>query len=133
MAQVNARKTDFADLPLSLPIHPNKKDVPSLKDDEAIKQAVKNLILSNYGERPFNHRLAGNITGFLFENINPVIAQSIRQAIMDLLSVKEPRIQVQQIFVDPKPDDNRYDVTIAYKIVGIDITEEINFYLNRIR
>jgi phage baseplate assembly protein W len=133
MAIVSSRKTDFSDLPLSFKVHPNRKDIMPLKDDEAIKQAVKVLILTNFGERPFRNNLGANITGLLFENVDPVIAITLRDLIVDLLNKREPRIELRQVFVKVDADNNRYDVTIIYKIVGIETEQEVSLYLNRIR
>ena len=104
-----------------------------LKGDNAIKQAVKNLILTNHGEKPFQHNYGGNITAYLFENIDPIVASSVKSAIWDLLEEHEPRVEVLNVFVEADADNNRYDVTLTYKIIGVEVEADLNFYLNRIR
>ena len=66
-ARIVSRKKPWRDLDLSLKIHPIRKDIIPLKDDAAIKNAVKNLLISNFFERPFQPTLGANLRGLLFE------------------------------------------------------------------
>ena len=80
-----SRKKGWADLDLSLKKHPIQKDIIPLKDDNAIKNAVKNLVLTNFYERPFQLSKGGNLRGFLFEPADNIIALEMKEAIRDVL------------------------------------------------
>ena len=68
-----SRKKGWADLNLSLPLHPIRKDIIPLRDDDAIKNAVKNLILTNFYERPFQPEKAAHLRGILFEPADAIM------------------------------------------------------------
>jgi phage baseplate assembly protein W len=126
------KKRDFSDLPLIAILHPNKKDLLPLKGNAAIKQAVKNLVLTNFGERPFQPFFGGNVVAHLFENTDNFTKRSIIDAIQRVL-VKEPRITVSSIAVDFRPDNNTLAVTITFNIVGVNEIETVEISLNRTR
>lgn len=128
-----ARERDFSDLPLSLAIHPNKKDIGSLKDISAIKQSVKNLVLTNFGERPFNRNLGGNITALLFENADIYTAIMLENTIRDLLQEYEPRVKLIEVSVDLDADANTLVINIEFLIIGLQEVQTISLFLNRIR
>ena len=82
---------------------------------------MRNLILTNNGERFFNPLLGSQVNSILFDQVDFVSASSIESEIKTVLKNYEPRIVLEEILVDPDYDMNQFDVTITYRIVGIDV------------
>ena len=129
---LSKEKQSFRDLPISFRIHPSREDITPLIDDDAIQQSVKNLILTNIGERPFS-LIGGNVTAFLFEPVNSITITSIQSAIEETLLQYEPRIDLNFVDVNLSNDQISYEVTISYQIVGLEKEFETNLILNRIK
>jgi phage baseplate assembly protein W len=123
----------FSDLNLSLPIHPNKKDIVPLTDIDAVKQSVKNLVLTNYGEKLFKPKFGGNITSYLFENVTRFTAVSIFNEIRRILAKHEPRITDVKVQVTDNADANEYNVTVGFRVINNPELLEVGFALQRIR
>lgn len=125
--------TLFSDLSLPFSLHPNTMDIRPITDLNAIRAAVKNLVLTNFGERPFHPEIGSNVTGLLFENADFFTAASMRDEIHRVLNRYEPRIDnvVVQVFDDM--DRNAFRVNIGFQITESSISQEVSFYLTRIR
>lgn len=125
----------FSDLNLTMPIHPNKNDIIPLTDIDAVKNAIKNLVLTNFGEKLFKPRVGGNVTSFLFENVDIFTAISIKDEIRDVITKFEPRVDKKTltIQVDDESDRNAYNVNVGFKIIGAPQDFEVEFELTRTR
>lgn len=132
-AAITARNSLYSDFDLNFTAHPNTGDVTTLYDINSIKQSVKNLILTNKGERPFNPRLGSNVRGLLFEPADPFTALDIREAIRETISNYEPRVKLLGVVVKDDADANRYSVEIEFQILTTLETGDVTFYLERIR
>lgn len=124
---------DYADLPLSLAIHPNTKDITPLTDIDAIKQSVKNIILTNHGERLFRPKYGGNVTSYLFENPDKFVEISMKEEIKELLSKYESRIDQIVVQVMLSNDESQYNVTIGFRIMNAGSQHFMEFSLERTR
>ena len=109
----------FKDLSFNFTKNPVTGDIVVLKNEEAIKQSVKNLILTQINERPFNPNLGTNTTSYLFELNTNIAANKLIDEIENVINVYEPRINLQNITVDVNDDLNKFDVFIEYLIVGL--------------
>jgi phage baseplate assembly protein W len=127
----NTRK--FSDLDLDFIAHPVSRDVSRKYDENAIKQSVKNLIMTNHYERPFHPEIGSQITGLLFENWSPMIQSVIRQSIINTITNFEPRVVLLDVQVYSKPDEHSIDVTIIFKIINTDTPLSIDITLERTR
>ena len=132
-ARVVARKKGFRDLDLSLKIHPIRKDIIPLKDDIAIKNAVRNLLISNFFERPFQPSLGANLRGLLFEPAGGITEMNLRENIERVLIRHEPRIEVIQIIIKNLEDQNAYNCVVVFKIKEDDTEESVEIILRRLR
>ena len=132
-AKVVGRKKQFSDLDLSLVPHPIRKDIVSLKDDVAIKNAVKNLLQTNSFDRPFQPGLGANLKGLLFEPMDAITTIDLREAIIDVLVGHEPRIKVSRVEVIPQFDDNSYRIVVNYLIKEFDRQQQVEIVLRRLR
>lgn len=122
----------FKDISFNFSNNPITNDVVVLKNEEAIKQSVKNLILTKIGERPFNPYLGTDTTSYLFELSSAVSANSLIEEIEKVLIENEPRIRLVKIDVDIQEDGNNYEVVIEYNIVGLpEEVQTISFILVR--
>ena len=127
----NARS--FKDLDLNFTIHPVKKDINTHKNEYAITNAVKNLILTNHYERPFQPEIGSNIRRLLFENVDAVTASQIEREIVETISNFEPRVQVSKVTVVASPDENGFKVNLEFFVINNANPITINFFLERIR
>jgi len=125
------RSRSFTDLSLGLVRNANTKDVAVVKNDNAIKQAVKNLIMTTPGEKPFQPLVGSNITRLLFEPLDDFTSDAIEQEIINTINRFEPRVRMQDVAVRADFSRNAFNVTIEYQIVGIPINETIEFVLQR--
>ena len=123
----------FADLPLDFIAHPNTKDIRPITDIQAIRQAVKILVLSNFSDRPFHPELGANVTRYLFENADQFTAMGIRDEILRIIERREPRVTNPKVEVQLDQEYNRLLVTIVFQIRNTYINTEVSFYLDRIR
>jgi phage baseplate assembly protein W len=123
----------FKDLDLNFIAHPVRKDVTKHINEFAIINSVKNLILTNHYERPFQPELGSNIRRLLFENVDVIIAARIEREIVETIENFEPRVQVSKVTAIPAPDENSYQIILEFFIVNIPNPVTITFFLERIR
>jgi len=134
MAQVTVNTTkSFKDLDLNFNVHPIRKDINVHKNEFAIINSVKNLVLTNFYERPFQPELGSNVRRLLFENIDSIIAAQLERAVEETILNFEPRVQVSKITAVPRPDENKYSMELEFFIISSPNPITINFFLERIR
>ena len=114
----------FRDVSATFQINPINDDLIALKNENAIARSVRNLILTVPGEKPFQPAIGSRVTEMLFENMDKVTANAIRSEIKNTLNNFEPRISLKEVLVEPDFDNNEYNVTINYIIVGIDVDQQ---------
>ena len=132
-AKITARRKGFRDLDLSLITNPRTKDIVPLRDDVAIKNAVRNLLTTNFYERPFGHSKGANLRGLLFEPADNITIIEIKQNIQDVLQKHEPRVDIQSIVVKDLSDRNAYNIILQYRIKEFDSLQEVEIVLRRLR
>ena len=129
-----ANSKAFKDIDLSFMPHPVSGDIRVLSNEEAIKRAVRNLVQTIDGERPFQSNLGTDVTRSLFDFVDYGTASVITQQIFDVLRGFESRIANTVVRVDPKPDENTFEVFISYDIVGQSFpTQAFDFMLESSR
>jgi phage baseplate assembly protein W len=111
----------FKDISLSLQVSPLTFDVLALKNETAIARSVRNLVLTLPGERFFNPDVGSDISQSLFENIDAISASTIKSQIESTIRSYEPRVSLTKVLVEPNFDNNEFNVTIRYNIIGIDV------------
>ena len=123
----------YKDLDLNFRAHPVTKDVVKRTGNAAIVGALKNLILTNLGEKPFQPNFGSRIRGLLFEDVSFVTANIIQSEIENSIKNFEPRVGVDAIRVQANPEQNRYDVAIRFFINNLEAPITINFFLEKVR
>ena len=114
----------FKDLSMTFQSNPLTKDLIGLKNENAIARSVKNIVFTIPGEKFFNPRFGSRITQLLFENIDSITALSIQDEIESSIRQYEPRVDLKEVNVNARPDDNAFDVKIVYDIIGADIAPQ---------
>lgn len=130
---ITVRKYNYSDLDLDFIAHPTTGDVVRKFGEDAIKRSLRNLVLTNFYEKPFRPGIGSNVTKLLFENATPVVSNMISDAIREMARNYEPRIDVQQVSVKFSDADNGYNVSIVFIILNRNEPVNINFFLERIR
>ena len=124
----------FRDISLSFKRHPVTRDLLPLRNEDAIKRSVQNLVRTNVGEVFFRNDIGTRITGALFELGNSDFVDPISTEIDTVITNFEPRVELTDVSVDPRPDENSLDIEISYNIVGLSLpTQTINFILEPTR
>jgi len=124
----------FKDISLSFEPHPVTKDLPVLKNANAITRSVRNLVETIPTERYFNSLLGSDVRGSLFDFVDFGTASVIEEQIKTTIENFEPRVTNLEVEVNPQPDDNTFEVTIFYDIVGQEFPkQEFTFLLEATR
>ena len=124
---------NFRDLDLNFAIHPITKDVNIYKAEYAVINSVKNLILTNHFEKPFQPEIGSNIRRLLFENVDSIMAAQIEREIEETITNFEPRVQISSVIAIHAPDENGYKVRLEFFVINNPDPITINFFLERIR
>jgi phage baseplate assembly protein W len=120
----------FKDISLSFEPNPVTQDLPVIKNENAIKRSIRNLIETNLSERFFNSTLGSSIRSSLFDFVDIGSAANIQKQIEFTISNYEPRVDNVIVDVNPLPDTNQFDVNIFFDIIGKDFpTQEFKFLL----
>jgi phage baseplate assembly protein W len=108
----------YRDLDLFFTRRSRDSDVNVLTNIQAIKRSVRNLVLTNFYEKPFHPEIGSGVRGLLFELAGPMTAIAISQAIKDVIANYEPRASINFVDVFEEIDDNSYDVTINFTVIN---------------
>lgn len=129
---ITSRKV-YADIFNDLDKHPISDDVAVKTNENAVKQAIKNLLLTDRGERLFQPDIGGNIRKMLFENITPQTIIVLEQMIRDVLDVHEPRANIIDIVVSSNEDQNAVNVSLLFNVINRQEPVSLDIVLNRVR
>jgi phage baseplate assembly protein W len=128
-----SRRPDYSDLDLDFAKLPTTGDVSKKTGAEAIKRAVRNLVLTNFYEHPFRSYIGSNVYKLLFEPINPLTATFIENAIKEVINNFEPRVTLIGIRMNQDIDNGRYLVQISFYINATMEPVITDLFLERIR
>ena len=109
----------FRDFSLTFEKNAVTNDILALKNEAAIKESVKNIVLYNFYEKPFDPFFGGNIIGLLFENSTPTMELEIKNRIEQSVEIYEPRVTAVSVDVNFEPDRNELNCSVSYLILGI--------------
>ena len=123
----------YRDINLDFVRQPLTGDIVAATDVESIKKSLRNLVQTDLYDCPFNPDKGTNIRGSLFENFSPFTAEFIRAKINEMVDKYEPRVEVQQINIYQKDDQNSLEVTIYFKIIELNRQEELTVFVERTR
>jgi uncharacterized protein len=123
----------FSDLDLNFSPHPVTGDISRKLDENAIKQALKNLMQIRHYEKPFHSEIGSPLRELLFEPITPLTELMARRAIIDLISNFEPRVDLIDVEVIASDENNTFYVSVTFKIVNTERPLTLDFVLERTR
>ena len=123
----------WADLDLDFTAHPVTKDIVLKKDVEAVKRSIRNLILTNRYDRPFQPNIDGGVTRHLFELSTPHTIHNIESAVRNCIYNHEPRAQVLDVFVTGDIDNNGFHASIHFKVINVPNPVTVELFLERLR
>ena len=123
----------YVDLDLDFTRHPVNNDVVKITDVEAVKRSVKNLINTQFYERPFHPELGCGVRDMLFENYTPMTGIFMRRKIEEVLSNYEPRASLSSIQVNEQMDRNAIDVVVNFYVLNLPNPVSVTTTLQRIR
>ena len=124
----------FKDISMTFQVNPLNNDLIAIKNENAIARSVKNIVFTLPGEKFFNPTFGSKISKTLFENIDDITASVIVDEIKESIRNYEPRVELLDVEAFPNFDNNQFDVTIIYEIVGSDIEpQELQFALQPTR
>jgi len=136
-SQIKSKSTrnsrPFMDIDLDFNRNAVTNDVNVVEDVVAVKRSVRNLIQTNFYERPFHPELGCGIRELLFENFTPMTRVFLQRKIEEVLINYEPRIQLQNVSVDDDQDKNRLVVDIYFYVVGVSGPQQVQTFLQRVR
>ena len=125
------RSRSFKDFSVNFARNPFTDDLSVVHNDNSIKQAVKNIILTSPGEKPFQPLVGSSVNRLLFEPLDAFTADAIAEEITTTINQFEPRVKLTNVEVTPIFEGNKLNVSLEYKIVGLPIVETIEFVLQR--
>lgn len=124
----------FKDINLSFKPHPVTKDLQILKNENAIRRAVRNLVQTIPSERFFQPELGTNVAGLLFDFVDYGTASAIETQIYEVIYAYEPRVDNVAVTVEPRADQNEFEITVSFDIVGQSVSaQEFTFILEATR
>jgi len=124
----------FKDINLSFAKHPTTGDIAFLTDVEAVKRSIRNLVNTNFYEKPFHPEIGSNVRSILFEPVSPLVADVLERNVRDVINNFEPRAELIEVLSDAQIDNNRYDVTIKFYLVNsASGVQSVNLFLERLR
>ena len=123
----------FKDLNLDFQQNTATKDIQKIKDIEAVKRSVRNLINTNHYEKPFHPEIGSNLRGMLFELMSPQMNHLISKQIENLINNYEPRCNLVEVFAQPMFDRNGYSVQISFMVNNHQEPVIVESFLERLR
>tara|TARA_B100000925_G_C21727713_1_gene353714 strand:+ start:90 stop:515 length:426 start_codon:yes stop_codon:yes gene_type:complete len=123
----------YRDLDLDFTRHPITNDVVAIEDVNAVKRSVRNLINTQFYERPFHPELGCGVRDMLFENYTPMTGIFMRRKIEEVLRNYEPRANLSSIQVNEQMDRNAIDVVVNFYVLNLPNPVSVTTTLQRIR
>ena len=123
----------YSDIDFTFTRKPSGGDVALSYDQQSVIRSIRNLLLTNTFERPFNSELGSNINALLFEPISSLTASQIKNSVTHVINRFEPRVNLQSVVVDPSPDTNSYSVTVTFFLLNATQSTTLSLILERNR
>ena len=123
----------YKDLDLNFGRNPVTNDLSKVEDVDAVKRSVRNLVQTNFYERPFHPEVGCGIRELLFENYTPIVGIFLKRKISEVITAYEPRVSLQDISLEDDGDRNRLKVSIYFYVQGVPEPVVVETYLQRLR
>jgi phage baseplate assembly protein W len=124
----------FKDVSMSFQVNPLTNDLIALNNATAISRSIRNIIFTLRGEKFFNPEFGSGLNRLLFDNMDEISASNLRDEIASSIVNFEPRVTLLDVVTEPLYDQNAFNVTISYRIIGADLPEQqVEFILQPTR
>jgi len=123
----------YKDLNLDLPVHPVTDDLVYLQDEAAVKRSIRNLVLTNFGERPFRPEFGSGVQQSLFEPLSMFTKITLEKAVSSIIEQNERRVRLVAVNATISSENNGYDLTINYELLNIKALDSVTVFLQRVR
>jgi phage baseplate assembly protein W len=127
----NSRR--YVDIDLDFGRNSVTNDIVRVEDVNAVKRSVRNLVQTNFYERPFHPELGCGVRELLFENFTPLTRIFLQRKIEEVITNYEPRASIEQVAVDDDQDKNRLVVDIYFYVQGVADPVSVTTFLQRLR
>ena len=111
----------FNDISMTFQVNPLNYDIIAIKNESAIARSIRNIVFTLPGEKFFNPEYGSRVSRSLFENVDGISASIIKDEITNSIVNYEPRVELVEVITKPDYDNNTFDVTIIYKVIGADV------------
>lgn len=129
---INSRVV-YSDLDIGFSSNPISRDLSRTINENAVKRSIKNILFTNFYERPFRPSLGSNVNKLLFENFSPITIELIQTAITDAIKNYEPRANIIEVVATPYEDQNGVTATIVFSLINKEDPISLELSLDRIR
>jgi phage baseplate assembly protein W len=123
----------FTDFPTNFDKHPFSNDLAVISNEEAVKTSLKNIIKTSLGDRFFDDTIGSTVYKSLFDLSGIFMQEDIQNSINAAVKANEPRVNIQNIIVDSKPDNNFLNITIVFNMINNNNPITFNIILKRVR
>jgi uncharacterized protein len=133
ISPLKRKRVLYSDFFKDLTVNPISGDLALRTNEEAIKESLKNLILTNRGERLFQPNIGSDVMASLFENATPVTLKILEERVRDVINNFEPRVSIIDVDVTSLYDDNRVQVTIYFYVKNREDPLSVDVFIDRVR
>ena len=124
----------FKDISMSFENNPLTQDLIALKNENAIARSIKNIVFTRPGEKFFEPDFGSDVAESLFETMDDLTGSFVEDQIRESINEFEPRVKLIDVIALPGFDNNAFDVTIKYEVVGADVPpQQLEFALQPTR
>jgi len=123
----------YSDFPMTMDVNPVSGDIARITNETAVKQSIRNLLLTDRGERLFRPNLGSDIRAMLFENITPDVLVLIQEKVKDTIEIYEPRCNLISVDATSDIDGNSVNIRIFFNVINITQPIEFNVTLSKVR
>ena len=124
----------YKDINLNFSMHPITGDISKLSNVEAVKRSVRNLVNTNFYERPFHPEIGSNVRSILFEPVSSLVADVLKSYVEDVINNFEPRAELIDVNVNAQIDRNAYEVEVKFYLVNSPSgLQTVNLFLEGLR
>ena len=121
----------FRDFSIGFKAHPNTEDFSVVKNENSIKQSIRNLVSTGMYERPFQPGVGSRLREMLFEPYDVFLAEDLKEEITNVVTRFEPRVILNEVRVLPGENENSLNIEVDYTIVGETLVQTVDFLLER--
>jgi phage baseplate assembly protein W len=133
ISQTQKKVETYSDFATSFKPHPTTGELITLKNEDSIKQALKNLILTNIGERLFNPFFGSNVNKTMFELDSPFLVEDMKRYVTNAVNQFEPRVNLLMVDVYDEPDYQRLTVVVTFSVINTSEPISLNLFIRRVR